>query len=445
MRLWRVTLALTFLATLYFVSKLDYRRRMEARQTYDKPMADLLKDLEARDIVPQIHKTSENVRPSVKNQRKINIVQNVRPDSSTSSTRYLLPLYLRGGGPNWQYNNFKAAIRLAIVSRRTIIPVSFMGHYSNHNDIRPFGDTFNVTELEKLLPVAKIDEFLSNCQGHVEAVLTPSTIFPTFIQMYENHYRKSASMLKTMWNISIPDYETVPSDNEARKELFVTSSEVKCLAIFHPINVFGLEVPDCIEYEPWVKIPNGLELELATYKHLQRTYDIKQMADIAMKKICNGNEYMAIHWRNKTGERCSKSSPDPQLCNDIAPMLTQITKTIMVDEISSIARENSLDCLYIARPSYSSDIEVYMKRKFNKVFTADDVLSIRDPRIFFLKDDNYRLSLVEQEICARSKVFGATWLSSWSKFVADERLASEKETIYFYKFPGLTEEIALHF
>ncbi|XP_077867502.1 uncharacterized protein LOC100375084 [Saccoglossus kowalevskii] len=361
-------------------------------------------------------------------------------NKSPQRLRYLLPIYVRGGGPNWQYNNFKAAVRLSLYYNRTVVAVPFLGHRSHHGDFRDFQQTFDIDYLRELLPVATLQEFQRDCRGRVDAILTPSTIFPTFIAMYETHYNGSRDTFRKTWGIELPEFASIPETDEERREVFDKTRDVECLGIFHPINVFGLEVPDGLEYEPWADIPMDSTISRATYSHVRRAPLIRKLADIALDGICENEPFMAIHWRNKTGERCMNPSGIEKVCRRILPMFLNATKNIVVKGIATIAHRKQIKCIYIARPSYTNKIDAWIAEEIDRVFTADDILLMKDPRLSVLKDDNYVLSLVEQEICARSNLFGSTWLSSWSKFVAEERKTG---VFYFYPFPGLTEEISL--
>ncbi|XP_077985830.1 uncharacterized protein LOC144440342 [Glandiceps talaboti] len=450
MRLLRVFLLFGVVCSLYLVFVLDSKCTPH-RDSSDEMSTDIATNAE-REVQQFIIQTNTNYNDDDSSvdieTSDLSTFTPIDMDTDLRSpVRFILPIYLRGGGPNWQYNNFKAAVRLAVYYERTVIAMPFVAHRTHHssNDLRDFQDTFDVDELRKLLPVASIEDFHEHCHGNVEAILTPSSIFPPFIAMYESHYQKCADLIMSTWNITIPDFSSIPSGDDARRRYFHEISDVSCLAIFHPINTFGLEVPDGLEYTPWIDIPDGGHIANLTYRYLQRTDLIKTMTDIALESVCQGDTFMAIHWRNKTGERCALPSADVAECNKISPVLTNITRTIMVEGIERMAKQNNLDCLYIARPSYSTDIEEYLESRFSKIYTADDIQLIDNPKLSILRDDNYVLSLVEQEICARSTLFGSTWLSSWSKFVVEERLANDLEVFYFYKFPGLTEEISLYF
>ncbi|XP_077987105.1 uncharacterized protein LOC144441409 [Glandiceps talaboti] len=193
--------------------------------------------------------------------------------------------------------------------------------------------------------------------------------------------------------------------------------------------------------EPSIDLPCKQDLDIVLDKSLVRAPYIRHMADDGMKKVCRGN-FAVMHWRNKTGECTTRNA----VCNDFSQSLEILLSaaTAIVNDITKLLSVHNLTCLYMAKPMYQQEMETLIKKTKLDVYSLSDLLEI-SPEIKKYEEDNYILSLVEQEIAERAKLFISSRSSNWSYYVEYTRNLRKKKTVGLQEFPSVPKELlALH-
>nr|XP_006820717.1 PREDICTED: uncharacterized protein LOC102807194 [Saccoglossus kowalevskii] len=160
-----------------------------------------------------------------------------------------------------------------------------------------------------------------------------------------------------------------------------------------------------------------------------------------MSYICNGHRFAALHWRNRTGEVCRvglRANREDITCEDHIQLLNDNSATI-ARAVHDAMKKDGLDCLYLAYPPYSEDILEYMAAEIPKVYTVSDILVHGIPE--YMQEDEYYLSLIDQEMASRAALFMASGSSNWSDFVVDERKANGKKNIFIGNLRGIPSSI----
>ncbi|XP_070569226.1 uncharacterized protein [Ptychodera flava] len=147
--------------------------------------------------------------------------------------------------------------------------------------------------------------------------------------------------------------------------------------------------------------------------------------------MCDGKPILGFHWRNKTGEFCRVGSQsgiiDPK-CRELLQMQYRILECIAL-HIPSIMSQEKTGCIFMASaPGEPREnvLNQFAAHNLTSIITIDDVINLHNADIDTFGDDDYFISLIEQEICARSKVFIGIGKSNWSTFVFRERRAFQR-------------------
>ncbi|XP_077868277.1 uncharacterized protein LOC102807194 [Saccoglossus kowalevskii] len=300
---------------------------------------------------------------------------------------------------------------------------------------RLFRDTFDVEQLSQLIDVATIEEFRYACHGSADVVLMwPYTdkrkTKRSFIK-YTKVYEYMRVLVKNVTRISLPKVTSIPESKEASLQLYRSSKNFKCVVMYNTNDFLQEELKS--EHEAYTMI------EIASY--LKKSRHIRYAVDRAMTKFCNGGSYAAIHWRNKTGESCRvglRANREDITCEDHIQLLNDNSATI-ARAVHDAMKKDGLDCLYLAYPPYSEDILEYMAAEIPKVYTVSDILVHGIPE--YMQEDEYYLSLIDQEMASRAALFMASGSSNWSDFVVDERKANGKKNIFIGNLRGIPSSI----
>nr|XP_006824954.1 PREDICTED: uncharacterized protein LOC102805113 [Saccoglossus kowalevskii] len=348
--------------------------------------------------------------------------------ADSSSARYLLPIFKRSmGGSNCQYNAFKNAIKLAYETKRAVVLTPFFLHGGyvtgqyNLDNMRDFNETFNAKRLDKLLPVATLDKFKEVC-NHGETKVVTWDIGPP------GHYEETRkTRFGEYYGINLPPAAEVVDPTRTTSEEVNVFDQSPCAAFYNPrvIN---------IEFENEAKLSRDVDL------HLVRTPNVLALADELSEYICDGEPYLALHWRNRSAEKpCVFGSKQESYCQQLQAVMSELAKDASV-AIRRFMDQRNIQCMYVAYPSWSKEIIDHLGRNIDrkKIYTADNITS--NVRASQIKDDFYLFSLLEQEICSRSEVFLGAGLSLWSQFVAEERLANDKESYYTHQIMGISDQ-----
>ncbi|XP_070568675.1 uncharacterized protein [Ptychodera flava] len=331
--------------------------------------------------------------------------------------RYLFPIVNFDGGPNFQYRQLKVAIQLAVYTNRTIVMPEF-----NHQRLLPdvgrvsFAETFEIAVFKQFIPAVSIEEYLEKCAA-VDKVVIKVPKMATLVGMPDLHerYTWQRTWLRDMYNITIPDQRTFKTPGSKMKKVLRRMSEEKCLVMVLPLAFENTEI-----------LQNG-DIAEGADQHLVRTPPLREAVSDILHSLCNDRPLLSLHWRNKTGEVCSigrlsvRRSPR---CLDLQQVHENLTYSLSL-YLQRIARDNNIGCMYVAYPPTESANIIHLLRSNNlsNILTIDDVMALHHPYIESLNGDDYFISLVEQEISARSRVFVGNGKSNWSTFVFQERRA----------------------
>ncbi|XP_077977381.1 uncharacterized protein LOC144432943 [Glandiceps talaboti] len=354
---------------------------------------------------------------------ELSLRNSILPQRQKMEDRFLFPVVNFKGGPNFQYRQFKIAIQMAVNTSRTIVLTNFTHHRKGAYEGRVgFEETFDVELFEKFIPVTTIDEFKAKCGSLVDSVITaPHQRNGPFKGVAED-YGKQRSWLEERVGVTVPDSESIPRTWLEYNRLMRKLSNEKCVVLIAPI---GLEKS---------YFPNKQKVADAMDKYFIRTEFLRRAVKQVMPLVCEGKPILAFHWRNKTGEECRmghllyENSPR---CINLSQIQQQMIKTVLKD-ITDIIEEHEIGCMYVAHTP-NEDSKGFMNllpSNYSKIITIDDVINLRHPGIDSYGGDDYFMSLIEQEICSRTKVFIGNGRSNWSTFVLRERRAFHKGPNY---------------
>ncbi|XP_070568673.1 uncharacterized protein [Ptychodera flava] len=340
--------------------------------------------------------------------------------------RFLFPILHFGGGPSFQYRQLKLAIEFAVYTNRTIVLSDFRYHRKRHNVGRAlFEDTFNASVFKQLMPAVSIQDFREKCGPRVGAAWT---FYHSTRYRYDSiagFYQQSRQWLLERANVQIPDVKSVSfpkSIPESWRKLEKTAAD-RCVVMVSPV---GFES---------VQLPNKQMMSDAIDGHLVRTSFLQKAVVDVLARICDGNPILGFHWRNKTGEQCrigKKGQTNDPVCRKLLQAQYRIVESI-ASHMSLIISEEDTGCIFMAsapKEPRENVLRQLATHKLSKILTIDDVIKLHIPQVETYRDDDYFLSLIEQELCARSKVFVGIGKSNWSDFVFRERRAFQRGKNY---------------
>ncbi|XP_077977389.1 uncharacterized protein LOC144432950 [Glandiceps talaboti] len=348
----------------------------------------------------------------------------ILPKRGKMEDRYLFPVVQFDGGPNFQYRQFKIAIQMAVNTSRTIVLTDFRHHRSSAYGTKvSFKETFDIQHFENFIPVITINGFKAKCGSHVDSIIIAPKQGEEARRDAEHAYSVQQKWLKSV-GVTIPDSAStsIPHTwleyNNRTEQL----SKADCVVLIAPI---GLEKS---------YFPHKQEVADAMDKYLIRTKFLKKAVKEMIPRLCEGKPMMGFHWRNKTGEQCRighlRAENSPR-CINLSQVQQQMVKTLLKD-IKAIIEQYEIGCMFVSQAPKedSKDFMDALTSNYSNIITIDDVSSLSHPDIDTYGGDDYFISLIEQEICARSKVFIGNGKSNWSTFIFRERRAFENGPNY---------------
>ncbi|XP_077863063.1 uncharacterized protein LOC144345866 [Saccoglossus kowalevskii] len=131
------------------------------------------------------------------------------------------------------------------------------------------------------------------------------------------------------------------------------------------------------------------------------------------------------------------------ICEKIIMLRMNMPK--LADLVYKYIDARGIKCLYILAPGGAEDF-VYALNQTPLVLYNQNTIRNHMPVLskdlkLFLDDPGYKLSLLEQEIAIRSKLFIKCRWSTWSDFVLYTRDSQQKETVDFTDIPGVPVEL----
>ncbi|XP_077977403.1 uncharacterized protein LOC144432963 [Glandiceps talaboti] len=349
--------------------------------------------------------------------------KSILPKRQEMENRYLFPVVNFNGGPNFQYRQFKIAIQMAVNTSRTIVLPDFKHHRTRAHEGRvTFEETFDVELFDKFIPVTTIDEFKAKCGLHVDNVITAPHLRDDAFKLVAGEYRRQRAWLEERVGVEIPGSESIPRTWLEYNRLMKKLSKADCAVLI---------APNHLEKSYF---PHKQEVADAMDKYLIRTTFLRKAVKEVIPRLCEGKPILGFHWRNKTGEQCrvghlgEENSPR---CINLSQSQQDTIKTLLKD-INEIIEQYEIGCMFVAHApgEDSKDFMDVLFSNYSSSITIDDVINLRHPGIDSYGGDDYFISLIEQEICARSQVFIGNGNSNWSTFVFRERQAFEKGPNY---------------
>ncbi|XP_077868821.1 uncharacterized protein LOC144359581 [Saccoglossus kowalevskii] len=346
------------------------------------------------------------------------------PNITDSSRRlYLFPVTFWEGGPNWNYKSFRLLLIYAIHHNRTIVTIPFHNHHIQgwYLGWRSFQETFDLGSLRKIVSIVTPEEYGRQCNNTIDLLLQfPFSTMKQKYNFYRSQYERTRNDFMDLWNISLPSLRNNPHTVEESTSRIQSANDTVCLGIHDP-----LEIPQIRSIED---VTN--EASLSVDKHLKRAPDIRNLGT-QIKNVLFGNKtYAALHWRNKTGEICEFNMSLPHItdCSERLFLLSKLSDKID-NNIKKYMMKHRIECIYIATPPRDQVLIHKLKKRISCLATAKDIYRINNGEYEKMETDNYRLSLVEQEICEGSDLFLACSRSNWSDMVRYSRDVLHKLTI----------------
>ncbi|XP_070572434.1 uncharacterized protein [Ptychodera flava] len=354
---------------------------------------------------------------------------------TNTSTRLLFPVHFWEGGPNWNYLSFRMLVAYAITHNRSIVMIPFHNHFVKGftKGYRPFEETFDINRLRKIVPVVTPEFYKEVCGASIDFLVQfpISKMRKAMRKENRKRYERTRGDFKKLWDIHLPDTKRKRRNFTETERQMMKADEIRCLGIYGPRQ-----------------IPNFLtEKEKAVFKHIDRYFrlseNIRSMGATVKSLLCGGKPYIAIHWRNRTGEMVEYHSIDcktEEQCLHNLAMLSNASQVI-AEAVGQFMKNLGIDCVYVAIPPRRQEFVERLRNIVRHVYTAHFITSRDNAELRRLEDDNYVLSLVEQEVCQGAEVFLRCGVSNWSEFVQIGRESLGKEVAYLRDIPNIPEEI----
>ncbi|XP_070558258.1 uncharacterized protein [Ptychodera flava] len=353
--------------------------------------------------------------------------------SRHDNKKYLFPLIeYNWNGPGWWMGQLREAVKVALHFNRTVVFVPMKTHYldSDPNRMVPFERTFDKDALSKVLPVATIEEYLKVCGDHMSR---ESLIIDPFFSSKDyntaDNYDAYRTVYGRLFHLILPDSSSMPSTQAEYRERLSSLETEKCVALYHPHRIV-------------ISLPNDQVLTNNAARGLAKASYVREIVDHIEESICGGDPFVAMHWRNKTGEKYL-TLPDPEVKARALEELKRMSRLspeisdVIVDYMHSL----NLSCLYLSHPPFPQQIAFDLRSRIPSQRIIGKVDIIRFDVMAPYVNDTYTFSLIEQEICFRAKVY-LPWFTfgSWSSNIHIERTAYGRPNIFLGKLPGMPQE-----
>ncbi|XP_070545337.1 uncharacterized protein [Ptychodera flava] len=350
------------------------------------------------------------------------------PIKQSNDARYLLPLFQYEDGPSGLFIHLYYAIIAAIYQNRSLVIPYLHKHLTQATgpEERTLDETFDTAKLGEIVSVSSFDEFKRDCGTHFTLKNITEGPYPQrFIDEFKlEEYNIIKGECERYIGVTMPNVNEVPPLLENVLERFKAMSQVRCLGYITPRQ-------QKLQEE---------EIEEKVSKNFIRAPYIRRMANEVMGKICEGS-FAVMHWRNKSAEPCRPGMETPECTEDVKEGLAYLSEEVdtIIDLVWQALQEHNMSCLYVCTAPYEQKMVDHLKKsKF--VHTLEDALRISDELMTY-KDDNYVLSLVEQEIAERTPLFISSIGSQWSRFVNFARNRNKKATIQLIRMPGIPSHL----
>ncbi|XP_070543879.1 uncharacterized protein [Ptychodera flava] len=350
----------------------------------------------------------------------------------TNTTRYLLPLFQYGDGPSGLYIHVRFAVIASLFQHRTLIIPYLHKHFTQKTGPmeRTANETFDIDKLSEVINVGTLDDFKRECGSHFTLENITHGPFPkgSSIEFKLEEYETIRGQCDRIMGVTMPDVSEAPDLLENVAERFKSMLPVRCLGYVTPRN----------------QIFHNEEIDEKVAKFFFRAPYIRRMADEVMGKLCEGS-FAVMHWRNKSGEHC-RAGGEPwtyrRACTETVKeglaLLSEQVDTI-IDLVWDTLREHDISCLYVCTAPYEQKMVDHLK-KSERVYTLEDSIEMSD-ELSKYKNDNYVLSLVEQEIAEQTQLLISCFGSQWSRFVGYVRTRNKLKTIPLREITGIPKHL----
>ncbi|XP_070556693.1 uncharacterized protein [Ptychodera flava] len=336
----------------------------------------------------------------------------------TTASRYLMPaLMFPASGPQHNYKRFREVLPFVALQNRTLVAYPIRNHRTHNNarEARNLSKTFDIELLKQFVPVVTPYEFFRQCNGSAVVV--------------DRHKQaKRGNLLKEIYRDTGLLFQDIKLDkkNSAKKLTFARQ----------PSSLW--EYP-CIIYRPrsvqYDNLAQWKKTAKEGYRYLKKAPYLRSMGEEGARHICK--EYLALHWRNRSGEWCMWGKP--HLCNFTRLNLVSESPQLVKAFLNFMKLKN-ISCVYLAFPPFAKRMHDILRPHIPQLYTKEDLIKTV-PSIAAYKNDNFVISLVEQEIVKRAVIFIGCSHSAWTKFAMLERADMNRRTISLRAIKGMPEGV----
>ncbi|XP_077867653.1 uncharacterized protein LOC144356978 [Saccoglossus kowalevskii] len=328
-----------------------------------------------------------------------------------------MPAFIRGStGPQ---NNFKRLADALVAARYrncsiATYPIPVHKTQDNGSTARSWSDTFDVKGMERTssVPIISPQLFHEHCNG--------KAAFSICTARKQLNFKNITDKLQSDIGLSFV------IDNDTNKGGFGCDTFLNATCVITIDTVLP-------------KASRSLQKTVGIF--FNRAAYIQDIATNITNTMCKGKPYIAFHWRNRTGERCDiwYTNKNRSLC-DFKLLTLQNSSKQLVKVIKNYMNKEKLLCMYIAFPPFTKRILDIIGDNIPNYFTKQDIINLV-PDIAKYKDDNYVISLVEQEIAIRAAKFIGCRGSAWTNQVVKGRTQIRKKSVMINSLPGVPRDV----
>ncbi|XP_070572437.1 uncharacterized protein [Ptychodera flava] len=265
-------------------------------------------------------------------------------NTSTSDHRYLFPIHFCEGGPNWNFLSFRMLVAYAITHNRSIVTIPFRNHHLNNFTKlwRSFEETLDISQLRKIVHMVTPEVYIEKCGSTINTfVQYPISTLPE-ISKKDNRrqYEKTRDIVKELWGIDLPDTSHKNRTVTETEQQMMKADDIRCLAIHGP-----LQIPHFLT-EKEFGVLNLVD------SHLLKAEHIRKMSAYVISALCGGKPYIALHWRNRTGEMIEFHSifcNPMEVCIHKLEMLSNASQ-IIAESVGQFMKDRGINCVYVSVP-----------------------------------------------------------------------------------------------
>eukprot|EP01124_Arcella_intermedia_P024583 TRINITY_DN4169_c1_g2_i1.p1 TRINITY_DN4169_c1_g2~~TRINITY_DN4169_c1_g2_i1.p1 ORF type:complete len:589 (-),score=100.58 TRINITY_DN4169_c1_g2_i1:75-1841(-) len=345
----------------------------------------------------------------------LDAIKMTRTPFSARPQGQLFTVVIPAFGPNNQYRGLKEGMVMSKVLKRTIV----RSHFTKHNTLgggglRPFEDTFDGETLSGYVPSISMDDFKNQTGGLIDILIWVRKADSYWQKQLENYLEITNMRVQTHVYCNYQDWNVHPEDPNSK--VYFTQEE-HFAAYLRSVNITDHSRVRTIGIAfPFRNLEGALNEHVGeTARHFERTRKTKETAEQAWNEMGTTKEkLLTVHWRH--GEQTCRVEKEIyhegfDFCfGTSAYFWTKLDD--FIELLEGLLKQQDLTHIYLATDSVDTVIYERMKSKL-PIRRASDI-----PTLMKI-DDNYMLSLVEQEICTQSRYFVASAQTTWSEFITN--------------------------